>query len=146
MLEAFDVLLTVTMAGLMLAYLWKDSAARRAARRRKPIRAPVVYVTREQTDARGNPWVVTTHYEVPGVGIRKHRRRFEEEGKALLWQRLHREGSEHDVIPHPKDREAAFLPDDLDRTEWGFVAIGAILAGIAAWEVFRLSRDYFLDE
>jgi hypothetical protein len=111
--DAVTLVVSAAMVVLGTLFVWRAVRARSRARRAGPVRARVVDVKREERRTRTSSWLVTTTYEVPGRGLLVHRRWFEDEGPALLWQRLHREGSEHDVFPHPAGRGEAFVAEDL---------------------------------
>jgi len=68
-------------------------------------------------------------YEVPGhADLLHHRRLFEDEGPALLWARLHREGSEHDVFPNLREPGTAFVAEDLRGTDsWMVLVLVALV-------------------
>ena len=79
-----------------------------------------------------------TVYEVPNHGDLLHRRTFEDEGPALLWSRIHREGSEHDVYPNLREPGVAFVAEDLRErdpiTLVILVAMGVLLC-IGLWQL-----------
>ena len=110
----FDIVLSLVMAVLGAIFVWRAVGSRHDARRRGPVRARVMHVMREERRTRIGSWLVTTGYEVPGHGTLEHRRWFEDEGPAILWQRLHREGSEHDVFPNRREPGTVFVREDLE--------------------------------
>ena len=137
--EIFSAVLTLVMFGLLLEVARRRRRDRREARRRGPVRGRVVSVDRVEHRTRTASWLVTTVYEVPGhADLLHHRRFFEDEGPALLWARLHREGSEHDVFPNRREPGVAFVAEDLRERDVVvlvlLVAMGALLA-VALWQL-----------
>ena len=136
--DIFTAVLSLVMFGLLLEFLRRKRRDKRAARRGGPVRARVVRVDREESRTRTSRWLVTTVYDVPGRGDHLHHRRFEDEGPALLWARLHREGSEHDVYPNPNEPGAVFVGEDLreqDVVGLATVAVMAVLLAVALWRL-----------
>ena len=143
--EIFSAVLTLVMFGLLLEAARRRRRDRREARRRGPVRGRVVSVDRVEHRTRTASWLVTTVYEVPGhADLLHHRRFFEDEGPALLWARLHREGSEHDVFPNRRVPGTAFVAEDLRGSDsilvlvalvMGLIALAALVAFLV--KVFR---------
>jgi len=128
--------IAVVGAALGAAFVVQQWNARRRARGRRFVTAQVTSVSRNETDRRHFPWQVETTYELPGGGIRSHHAGFETEGKAILFSRLHREGTRHDVVPHPSKPGEVFLREELAVTDWNLVALGGLMvfaAVLAAW-------------
>src|SRR5687768_10397497 len=123
MQETFDVVFALVSLALMVAFLWQHWRSRAEARRKKPLRGRVVSVERKEGGGRVHAWWVVTTYAVVGHGLLIHRRGCPDEGKAILWQRLHPVDSEHDVIPDGRNKGFAYVPEDLSREEWYWLPI-----------------------
>jgi hypothetical protein len=143
--ELIGLATSIAMVVLGLIFVWGQYLARSQARRTRPIRARVLWAERRESGSRSYSWFVETLYDVPGHGELVHRRNFEEEGQALLWQRLHREGSEHDVVPNPREPGKAFLPDELKSVDWLLLAILGITSALAAWTGWVVLRDWVFE-
>ena len=143
--DLFYLLLHAAMVVLGLVLGWRTWLTRSEARRRKPVRSRVLSAEREEVGGRTHSWVVETRYDVPGHGVLTHRRGFPDEGPALLFQRLRREGSEHDVIPNLREPGTAFLPDDLRHTDWPLLIALVIASGLATWTAWWVWRGLDLE-
>ena len=89
-------------------------------------------------------WFVETLYDVPGHGKLTHRKGFEKEGQALLFQRLHREGSVHRVVPNEVEEGQVFLEEDLEGAgDWALPAAMAFAVGLAAWAAWTVAVEYW---
>jgi hypothetical protein len=145
-LELFQVGISVVMFALLAVYAWRLRRAKALARGEPAVQAPVVSVVREESGGRVHSWFVDVVFEVPDRGFMKHRRGFETEGKAILWSRLHREGSVHWVVPNAIEQDQVFLLDDLKRSEWHLLALVAIVGATAAYSVYLLVVEYWLHD
>ena len=130
--DAFALVIALASVVLGVALINRDRGARIEARRRGPVRGRVLSVNREESRSRTANWLVTTVYEVPGhAELLHHRRFFEDEGPALLWARLHREGSEHDVFPNAREPGTAFVAEDLRGSD-SLLVLGAVVMAVIA--------------
>ena len=143
MQETFDVVYALVSLALMVAFLWQIWRSRAAARRTPPLRGRVVSVEREESRSRTYPWFVVTTYAVVGHGLLIHRRGCADEGKAILWQRLHPVDSVHDVIPDAHHKGFAYVPEDLTRREeWYWVPIVAVFVVITVFAIYQFWTGY----
>ena len=127
--DDFALVIALVSAVLGVALVGQNRGARIEARRRGPMRGKVLTVNREEYRTRTSNWLVTTVYEVPGhADLLHHRRAFEEEGPAILWARLHREGSEHDVFPDRRMPGTAFVAEDLRGSDSVLVLLAVVMA------------------
>jgi len=127
--DAFALVIALVSAVLGVVLIVRNRGARIEARRRGPVRGRVLTVDREEHRTRTSSWRVTTVYEVPGhADLLHHRRFFEDEGPALLWARLHREGSEHDVFPNAREPGTAFVAEDLRGSDSVLVLVVVVMA------------------
>jgi hypothetical protein len=143
--DIFNAVLSLVMFGLLLAFYLQQRRDRREARRRGPLRGRVVAVDREEHRTRSTRWRVVTVYEVAGQGDMMHTRFFGDEGPALLWARLHRMGSEHDVYPNLRVPGEAFVSEDLrslDPLLGVTLVVGGGLLAVGLWQM----AAWFLDE
>jgi len=130
--DDFDLVIALVSAVLGVALIAGNRGARNEARRHGPVRGRVLTVDREEYRTRSTSWRVTTVYEVPGhADLLHHRRFFDDEGPAILWARLHREGSEHDVFPNTREPGTAFVAEDLRGSDSVLVLVGVVMAVIA---------------
>ena len=130
--DDFDLVIALVSAVLGVALIAGNRGARNEARRHGPVRGRVLTVDREEYRTRSTSWLVTTVYEVPGhADLLHHRRFFDDEGPAILWARLHREGSEHDVFPNTREPGTAFVAEDLRGSDSVLVLVGVVMAVIA---------------
>ena len=130
--DDFALVIALVNAVLGVALIAGNRGARNEARRHGPVRGRVLTVDREEYRTRTAGWRVTTVYEVPGrADLLHHRRFFEDEGPAILWARLHREGSEHDVFPNAREPGTAFVAEDLRGSDSVLVLVGVVMAVIA---------------
>jgi len=143
--ELVSLGVSAAMVVLGLIFVWREWLARSEARRIKPIRARVIFVDREESGSKSYAWFVETHYDVPGHGELVHRRGFTEEGPAILWQRLHREGSEHDVVPNPLDPGSAFMPGELKAVDWPLLVALGVASALAGWTTWVVARTWHLE-
>jgi hypothetical protein len=129
--DDFALVIALVSVVLGVALVVRDRDARIQARRSGPVRGRVLTVNREEHRTRTASWRVTTVYEVPGhTDLLHHRRLFEDEGPALLWARLHREGSEHDVFPNTREPGTAFVAEDLRGSDSVLVLVVVVMAVI----------------
>ena len=135
----------VALASVVLGaiFVWRQWRARRLARAAPALHATVTSV--ERTDEGGrSPWLVVTLYDVPGHGVLRHGRAFDKEGPALLFARLHREGSMHWVVPNEVETGQVFLMEELDsRGDWLIPALLAVVACLAAWALYAIAVEYW---
>ena len=143
--EIFSAALSLVMFGLLLAFYLQQRRDRREARRRGPKRGRVVTVDREEYRTRSTSWRVVTVYEVDGHGDMMHTRTFGDEGPALLWARLHRVGSEHDVYPNERVPGEVFVSEDLKGVDPLLVLTLAVGGGLMAYGLWQMAAE-FLDE
>lgn len=131
--------LGVAMGATLVRAALRARRARELARGSKPIPAPVVGSRRsEDTDNKSYPWSVETRYEVPGLGVLVHRKRFKTEGQAILYGRLHKVGVVDPVIPNLVDAGEVLLPDDLRTSMLGLVLLGAAIVALGLWQAYAV--------
>ena len=136
--DAFAAVIALASVALGVALVVQQRRARIEARRRGPVRGRVVAVDREEHRTRTSSWLVTTVYDVPGHGNLLHRRHFEDEGPALLWARLHREDSEHEVFPNLREPGTAFVGEDLRGSDSVLVVVLVVMSVLALFALGTL--------
>jgi hypothetical protein len=138
---AFGVFAGLLLVGMVATQFW----ARHVARGRKPILARVISVRRYEFDDRKvYIYGVDTVYEVPGHGPLTHFRGCETEGQAILFSRLHKEGSMHKVVVNAADSDKVFLWDELAKTDWYwiyFAVVALVCLGSAIYAVVEYYGD-----
>ena len=141
--EIFGAVLSLVMFGLLLTAYLLQRRDRREARRRGPVRGRVVSVEREEYRTRSTRWRVVTVYELPDREHNvMHTRFFGEEGPALLWARLHREGSEHDVYPNVHAPGEAFVTEDLRKLDPLLLVTLAAGGGLLAYGLWQMASEF----
>ncbi|APV51321.1 hypothetical protein BWI17_17495 [Betaproteobacteria bacterium GR16-43] len=125
---ATEVSVGIVLLGAVARLFW----ARWAARGHRPVGGRVISVRREEDENKVG-YVVHSVYEIPGHGPLTHSRNFETEGQAILFSRLHKEGSVHKVVVNPADSDKVFLWDELGKTDWNnFIYLFMALATLGA--------------
>jgi hypothetical protein len=144
-LEFFEVGFMIVCAALMGLYLTRLFLARRIARKRKPVLAKVVAVIRKELDDnRVFSYGVDTIYEVPGHGELAHWKGFETEGQAILFSRLHKEGTSHKVVPDTMDPGKVFLWEELTKMDTNLVYalfVGLAVIASCAYAIVEYYKD-----
>ena len=144
LLAAIEFGVYAAMVAVGAAFVWRQWQARRLARSAAAVQAPVLWDNRVESGSRSYAWFVETLYDVPGHGELLHRKGFEKEGPALLFARLHREGSVHWVVPNEIDTGQVFLREELDpRGDWLMPALMVLAMGLAAWAAYAVAVEYW---
>lgn len=133
-----EIGISLAMLVLGAVFVWRQWRARSLARSQRAIEATVASVQREESGSRMYAWFVDTVYDVPGHGLLHHRRGFETEEQAILWSRLHKEGSKHPVIPNAVETDKVFLREDLESTAWHWIAIIVFIAAVLAYSIYAV--------
>ena len=142
-LDWIEPAVAIASAVLGAIFVWRQWRARRLARAAPALHAAVTAV--ERTDKGGrSPWHVETLYDVPGHGVLRHYKVFDKEGPALLFARLHREGSMHWVVPNEVEAGQVFLMEEIHgRGDRILLALLVVAAGLAAWVVYAIAMEYW---
>ena len=142
--ETFSAVLSLVMFALLVVAYLRQRRERRAARRQGPVRARVASVDREEYRTRSTRWRVVTVYEV-GPDSLMHTRFFGDEGPALLWARLHRVGSEHEIYPNPLVPGEAFVGEDLKRVDPMLAVTLVAGGGLLAYGLWQIASELWLE-